>query len=83
MFENRIQGKNSAKTDIRKVGGLPVELKSTAVSFCFSPNSEYLAAADMNRNITIVELKADENVRLVTVLNAESAGKDYYTSSRV
>lgn len=74
----RFQVKNSTKTEIRKVGGLPDELKSPAVCFCFSSNSKYLVAADKNRKITVVELRSDENIHVINVLNSDNRGENFH-----
>lgn len=65
--------KNSNSTEIKRISGLPPELKSAVISFCFSPNNEYLVVANKNKTIIVVELQSDENVRLLSVLNTDGA----------
>lgn len=69
-----IQMENSSKTEIKRISGLPSELKSAAVCFCFSPDSKYLASAGKNKIISVVELTQDENISLLYQLNTNNTG---------
>ncbi|XKL63463.1 hypothetical protein PGB90_005827 [Kerria lacca] len=63
---------NFTKTDIKRISGLPSELKTVAVSICFSSDSKYMVVVDKRRRITIVELNSDETVRMLHTLNIDN-----------
>lgn len=66
--------KNSLKNEVKRISGLPLELKSAAVCFCFSPDSKYLVSAGKNKIMTVVELRPDENISLLYQLNVNNTG---------